>query len=153
MGEQKNLKISATVIVVSKDYKALIVQRPLNASFPGKWTVPGGKVDPADGRILANFPEFKYQVAESCAIREIKEETGIHLDYNNLTFLCTILCDSTQRLIISFYAIIEKKSDEIKIILNECKDHRWIGLEEIKEYDFIPDIGGEIEEVLNNLNR
>jgi len=45
----ESLKVSSTVVVISKDKKALIVQRPPNKSFANLWTVAGGKLQDTDG--------------------------------------------------------------------------------------------------------
>jgi hypothetical protein len=43
---------------------------------------------------------------------------------------------------------MDKDAADLKITLDkECNAYRWITEDEIKDYDFIPDIGGEIREV------
>jgi 8-oxo-dGTP pyrophosphatase MutT (NUDIX family) len=147
----EELDVSCTVIVISKDGKALIVQRPSNKSFPNKWTVAGGKIKVGDGDRITET--FYYHTAEHCARRELFEETFIHIWYMPLRYLDSIYTTETNRLILSFYVLMDKNADEFVIKLSECQDCKWITEDEIKNYDFIPDIGGEIREVFKILQQ
>jgi 8-oxo-dGTP pyrophosphatase MutT (NUDIX family) len=149
MSELESLKVSATMIVISADRKALIVQRPPDKTFANLWTVAGGKLQSEDGTPIGQ--DFRYFAVEKCAIRELKEETGIDAYNKELHFLCSIYAGQINRLIISFYVVIDGTSDEIKIKLAECQAYKWITRDQIKDYKFIPDIGGEIEEVFARL--
>jgi len=151
MNELESLKVSATIIVISRDNKALIVQRPPDKAFANLWTVAGGKLQDTDGTPIGS--DFHYFAVEKCAIRELREETGIDVYNKELHFLCSIYAGQINRLIISFYVILDKDSDEIKIKLTECQDYRWIEKYLIPSYKFIPDIGGEIEEVFERLEQ
>ena len=146
MTMNKELSVSCTVIVISRDARALIVQRPPNKSFPLKWTVAGGKIKVGDGDRITET--FYYHPAEHCARRELFEETGIHIWFMPIHYLDSIYTDETGRLILSYYVFLDKDAADFKIDLDkECNDYKWITEDEIKNYDFIPDIGGEIREV------
>jgi len=149
--ELENLKVSATIIVISKDMKALIVQRPPDKAFANLWTVAGGKLQSIDGTPIGDG--FRYFAIEKCAIRELKEETGINVCNKTLHYLCSIYAGQINRLILSFYVILDNNADEIKIKLSECQTYRWIRKHEIHQYGFIPNIGGEIEEVFARLKQ
>lgn len=140
----KEFSISATIILVSSDMKALILQRNPNDSFPNKWTVAGGKLNDTDGD-FTNGKDFCYYPAEYAAIREVKEETGIDVEPKELRFLCSLYLKEINRFIVSFYAVLDKKADDTHVLLSDNQAHSWISRDEIKNYDFIPDIGGEIE--------
>jgi 8-oxo-dGTP pyrophosphatase MutT (NUDIX family) len=145
-----SLKISATIIVISKDMKALIIQRLASEqNFPNYWTVAGGKIDSKDGVEVADG--FMYFSSEYCAVRELMEETGIKVSTNDIKFLCTIVAPQINRLIISYYVVLDKNADEIKITLNDCQAYRWIYETLVDSYQFIPDIGGEIHHVFGKL--
>lgn len=145
----KELDVSCTVIVISKDMKALIVQRPENKTFPLMWTVAGGKIKVGDGTRITET--FYYHPAEHCARRELFEETGIHIWYMPLQYLDSIYSAETNRLILSFYVLMDKDAKDFKITLDECKDYRWVEDYMIDSYNFIPDIGGEIKEVFKRI--
>ena len=109
-------------------------------------------MDDNDGD-FANGMDICYYPSEYSAIREVKEETGIDVKPDDLRFLCTLYLKKINRFIISFYAISERKADNIKVSLSDNQSYRWIARGEIKNYDFIPDIGGEIEAVYKLLEK
>lgn len=150
MGELDEVKVSATIIVISKDRKALIVQRPPDKTFPNLWTVAGGKMQDTDGVLAGN--SFLYFSAENTAVRELKEETGIIVPFTKIKYLCSLYAGQIKRLVLSYYVILDKNANEIEIKLDECQTYQWIMEDHIKEFDFIPDIGGEIKEVFNRIN-
>lgn len=144
--------ISATVIVISQDMKALIIQRPLNKSFSGLWGVTGGKLNNEDGHVVSD--SFRYFPAEDCAIRELYEETGIHVIRESLNYLCSIITlGEIKRLILSYYIVLDRNAVDVKIKIenSESQDYKWVTKEELKLYNFIVDIGGEITEVLEKI--
>lgn len=140
----KELSVSAAIIVISRDMRALILQRKPGDSFPNKWTVPGGKLKDSDFAFAAGR-DFCYYVAENAAIRELMEETGIEVKAENLRFLCTLYLKEINRLVVSFYSILDEDSERMPVKLSGSKACKWIGRNGIKDYDFIPDIGSEIE--------
>jgi len=146
------LEVSATVILVSKDHKVLIVKRLPEGRWANKWAVIGGHLKEEDG-IFGGYPDIKYFPAEYCVIRELEEETGIKIyDWvDKLKYLATIvtLGPNNHRLILSYYLNLDKNADEYVVHLTEAQEYKWICGEDILYYDFVPDIGGEIREVLN----
>lgn len=154
-----NLSVSCTVIIISKDRKVLVVRRlPTEKAFPMKLTVAGGKLEDTDGYELSDG--FRYYSCEICAIREVKEELGIELDERQLKYLCSITTvwnADLRRVILSYYVVLRKNSDNIKITLNDNYSYDWLDEEHIKVYrqsgEFIPDIGKEILEVFEKLRK
>lgn len=157
----ESLKVSSTVIVISKDMKALIVQRPSDKTFANLWTVAGGKLQDTDGipAVLTNLlgvkhvtEDFRYFAAEVCAIRELCEETGICVFIKDLKYLGSAYAGAINRLILSYYVVLDKNADEIEIKPSECQAYEWITRDEVKNYDFIPDIGGEIDDIFKRIS-
>jgi 8-oxo-dGTP pyrophosphatase MutT (NUDIX family) len=150
--ELENIKVSATVIVISKDDKVLITQRPPNESFPNLWTVAGGKLQDEDGQKITEG--FLKNSIEGCARRELFEETGIHIWYMPLHYFSsfTTIWGDTKRLILSFYIVMDKDAKDLKITLSkECQTYRWIEEYMVDSYNFIPDIDEEIHGVFKLL--
>lgn len=159
MPDLENIKVSATIIVISKDNKALIVQRPPDKAFPNLWTVAGGKLQDTDG--CPKSEGFRYYSVEGCAIRELYEETGITVDVEQLKYLCSIttIWGDTRRVILSYYVVLHKDSKDVRIALDECKNYAWATERDMQRYHdkylhlFIPDISGEILEVFEILKK
>jgi len=151
MTEIINLKVSTTIVLISKDNKTLIIQRPKHKSFPNKWVVPGGKVTSEDG-LIPNKDNIKYYSVEDRAIIEILEEVGVFLSKDKLQYLCSLTLPNNV-VVISFYAIGSSNADDVKITLSEeSQDYKWITESEIKNYDFVAGMGEEIKEVFKRIN-
>jgi len=137
-------EVAITAIVV-KDGKYLITRRVLTKKrFPGKWTVPGGRIETGD---YINLPkdteECWYNVLERVVRREVKEEVGLeikNIDY--VTSLALIDKEGTPIFIISCAA--DWESGEITLQEEETDQFAWVTLEESKTYDLI---GGIYEEL------
>jgi 8-oxo-dGTP pyrophosphatase MutT (NUDIX family) len=148
--DQEALIISATIIVVSQDHKALILKRlATEERFPNLWTVAGGKLKTWDGDKYCEG--FYYYPCEEAACRELEEETGILRAYvrPRLKYLCSIVSiEKVKRLIVSYYVNIGCNASELHIKTENNQEYKWITIDEIDNYKFIVDIGGEIRQVL-----
>jgi 8-oxo-dGTP diphosphatase len=139
MEQNKLHEVSVTGIIV-KNGKFLITQRALNKrAFPGKWTVPGGRLELED---YISFPKDTshhwYNVLEKVLKREVKEETGLEIkNIRYLTSMTFIKSSNTPVLIISLYADYSKGEVELD---EESIDFKWVNIEEAKNYDLIEGI-------------
>ncbi|MDP3881427.1 MAG: NUDIX domain-containing protein [Nanoarchaeota archaeon] len=149
MDEIKYDKNQAHYIVVTgivvKDGKYLIAKRAeWEPAFPGKWTVPGGKLKVLDYALRKkDTEEHWYNVVEEVLAREIKEETD--LDIQNIGYITSMVytrSDGIPCLIISLYA--EAKEGEVKLA-KALTELAWVNLEEAKNYDLIAGIYEELE--------
>jgi 8-oxo-dGTP pyrophosphatase MutT (NUDIX family) len=124
-----NPKIEATVCFISANNKFLFLKRHPLKPQGNTWGIPGGKLlvgeDPASG-----------------VLREISEETGLHLQKQSLKHLKTAY-------IRSFYGdfilhIFEYALGHIPkaiTINDEHTEYRWLSLREAKQLSLMP--GGE----------
>jgi len=131
--------------IVVKDGKYLITKRSDNEkAFPGKWTVPGGKLEMDDYTSREKDTSVHwYNVFEHLLRREVKEETD--LDIKNIKYLTSLTFlrgDGIPTIIISLYA--DHHDGEVKLN-DESVDHKWVTLEEAKQYDLIEGIYEELE--------
>ena len=136
-------RVSATAIIY-KDRKYLLVQRSKNKkTFPGKWTVPGGKIEADDYVHLPKTTSDHWYFAIDRALRrEIKEETG--LEVGNLKYLCDMTFlhpDGVPGIILSFY--VDYKSGKVKLDEDNI-NFTWVTYKEAKNYDLVE---GLIEEI------
>lgn len=145
MGENKLLHEVAITAIIVKDGKYLITRRSLNEKrFPGKWTVPGGRLEIEDYVKLPKDTEFYwYNVLEKVLRREVKGEVGIEIkDIEYVTSLATIHADGSPSLVISCMA--DYVSGKIRLQKDETDDFAWVSLMEAREYDLIDGIYDEL---------
>lgn len=138
-------EVAITAIIV-KEKKYLITRRALTKKrFPGKWTVPGGKMETNDYLKLPKDTEFYwYNVLERTLKREIKEEVG--LDITNIeyvTSLARVHEDGSPSLVISCLA--DYVSGGVKLQPEETDQFAWVNIKEAKEYDLLDGIYDELE--------
>jgi len=146
MGCDKNLVhyVTATVILV-KDGKFLIAKRAnWEKAFPGKWTVPGGKLEVLDYALREKDTSAHwYNVLEDLSKREVREEVGLEIkNLNYVTSLVYIRSDNIPSLIISLWA--EPVREQVKLC-SALTEYKWVTLEEAKNYDLIEGIYEELE--------
>jgi len=148
-------RIVMTAIIYNEEGKFLVTKRSMNQkAFPGKWTVPGGGLEPDD---YINTPKNKdglwYFVMEQALHREVKEEVGLEIEKPKyLLDLVFIRPDGIPTIVISYYA--KYKSGEIKLEEGETADteHNWVTADEAKQLDMITGIAKEIAMVNQILN-
>ena len=144
-------EVAITAIVI-KDGKYLITRRSMNKKrFPGKWTVPGGRLEAKDYKSMPKETEhYWYNVLEKALKREVKEEVGV--DINNIeyvTSLATVHADGAPSLVISCMADYVK--GKINLQKGETDDYAWVTLSEAEKYDLLDGIYDELIMTENKL--
>jgi 8-oxo-dGTP pyrophosphatase MutT (NUDIX family) len=139
--------VSATVIVVNKEGKFLIAKRAdWEKAFPGRWTVPGGKLEVLDYVLREKDSKYQwYNVLENLSKREVEEEVGLKIkNIGYVTSLVYVRDDNIPVLVISLWA--EKEDENARVVLDKCMtDYKWVTFEEAKNYDLIEGIYEELE--------
>jgi len=142
--EDKAHYLVATVVVI-KDNKYLITKRAdWEKNMPGKWTVPGGKLEKSD---YINTPkdtsDMWYNIFEKVARREVKEEAGVDIkNIGYLTSMAFIRSDEIPAIIVSLYG--DYAGGDVKL-QDSMTDYAWVSVDEIDKYDLIEGIGEEIK--------
>jgi len=145
--KEKAHYISVTGIIRNSDGKYLICKRsPREKIFPGKWCVPGGKVQQSD---FVNTPkdttDHWLDVFEKALRKEILEETGLKIrNIGYVSNLALIRPNGFSTLIVSLFG--EHDSGDVKLN-DELVDFKWVSLEEAKDFDLIENIYEQIEKV------
>ncbi len=116
--------VTADCIVFTSDNKVLLIQRK-NEPCKGQWAFPGG---------FMNIDE----TAETAAVRELKEETGIKLTETEIFQVgayTTVDRDPRERVItIAYFAEIEKS---VKVHgADDASCARWFSLDALPELAF-----------------
>lgn len=118
--------------VVEKDGKILVTQRSVEETHdPGKWTIPGGKVERTEGNV--------WNVIEKTLRDEVMEETGIEIEENVQLIANNTFIRSTGQHVIALMFLCHWKSGEAKP-LDDTSNVKWITKEEIGEFDFSPNV-------------
>lgn len=115
---------------ISNDWEILVCKRGKGCEFnKGLWNVPGGFID---------FNED----AASCALRELKEETGVVIDLIEVFFnrLDTEPHGVRQTMVASYYArFVEEDTYDWDFTTkysepDETEEIKWIPISDIKKY-------------------
>lgn len=144
MDKDKAHYVVVTGIIV-KDGKFLIAKRSdAELAFPGRWTVPGGKLEAKD---YLNVPKSNsvgwYQILEKVLEREIKEEVGLEVkDFGYVTNLSFIRPDDIPVVVLSLRC--HWKENDVNLS-KDLTEYKWVSAEEAKGYDLIDGILEEIE--------
>ena len=112
MEDRKNIGHATCVILVNEDGKILSVSRKDDHSKLG---LPGGKVDESDGT------DYK-----GAAIREVKEETGLNISYDDFTKAMKI-----NKRAIFYYLEMDACDIEVQdsIVNNDANGITWIKIQ------------------------
>lgn len=143
--ENKYLHEVVITAIIKKDGKYLITKRSQNKKrFPGKWTVPGGRLETHDYLELEKDTEFYwYNVLERTLKREVKEEVGIDItNIEYITSLATVHDDGSPSIVIS--CVADYVSGDVILQEDESDDFAWVSPEESKNYQMLDGIYEEL---------
>lgn len=132
------------ILVNPQTRKYLITKRAdWEKAFPGKWTVPGGKLEVLDYVLRdKDTGSHWYNVFEDILKREVMEEVGLEIEnIGYVTSMVYIRPDKIPCIIVSLYA--NAKEGNIRLC-NALMEHAWVSLEEAKDYDLIEGIYEEL---------
>ena len=148
---EKSLIPDTAAVVIIRNNKALILQRGYTAPWmPGMWNLPGGGID-------------RKETPEIAAKREALEETSIDLTHHNLVSLA--VQDGGGWILETFMTkvyntnklpehIVSKKERESLLPISkelgfaESIDYRWISIDELDKYEFVPMVKENIRKAL-----
>ncbi len=138
--------VAATCIVVRNGQILIVKRSDREVAYPGKWTVPGGKLDRADYEARPRDTKDAWlRVLEVTVRREVQEEANLEIGKPTLlTDFVFIRPDNQAVLGFSFWA--DWISGEAKIS-DDFTDFAWIEPADARSYDMIEGIPAQIEEV------
>ena len=113
--------IQVTCAVIFDNDKILVTQRGVKQHQPFLWEFPGGKIESGE-------------TAESCILRELFEELGIHVRLKGKLKKCNYDYGSFQVTLIPFIAEIVSGT----ITLHEHMNFSWMKPGELKSLDWTP---------------
>lgn len=118
--------------IVKKGDKILVSQRSLEETHqPGKWTIPGGKVERTKGQV--------WNIIEKTLSAEVFEETGVKIKKDIILLLNNTFIRSTGQHVVALIFFCNWLSGEAKP-LEDTINVKWIKREEINNFDFAPNV-------------
>ncbi len=122
--------------VVFNKNKVLVSQRSWQEPHePGKWTIPGGKVERSQ--------KVVFNVLEKTVKDEVLEETGVKIkDKIQLVTNNTFLRSTGQHVVAMIFACEHKSGKPVP--LEDTIDCRWASIAEVKKMKFAPNVKGYI---------
>lgn len=125
----------ATVIVVDKDKKFLILKRSKTSPGSGLWNFPGGSVEEGE-------------TYEQGGARELNEEAGLVVDPDEIKYIGAL---DSKYLHVRFF-ITSKFSGEVNLN-KESDDYAWIKLPETDKYRFVGNGGSLSDEIVFEIGK
>ncbi len=112
------LTVDAIVIKDNKD--VLLIQRsPKSTAYPGWWALPGGKVETGER-------------LKDAIVREVKEETGLDIEYIDMFDIYDALGrDPRGRKISIVYFCTPLNKDQIPVAGDDAMDVGWYSIEHV----------------------
>jgi len=145
MSKSELFKVIVTAIIV-KEGRFLIAKRSeKEEKFPGRWTVPGGKLhvkDYAKGK--KSTPHYWYNVLEKTLSREVFEEVGVRI--KNVRYVTSLADKPTGKdpsIVLSMMADWVQGKGRVS---KEITEFAWANLKEVEKYDLIEGIYEELEQ-------
>ncbi len=114
------MTVRACAAIIQKNGKILITQRKRNQTFPLRWELPGGRIEPRESR-------------ESCLKREIKEEVGVCITAPRL--YCTRRFRIKKNTLQIYYYLCRIMRGKPRRL--EVNRLRWIAPSQHKNYNFL----------------
>jgi|TARA_Y100000310_G_scaffold82857_1_gene79466 8-oxo-dGTP diphosphatase len=135
---EKKFVVIITAIVLNEDNKFLLVKRKENQEIhPGKWLLPGGKLEE---------DESLFQALK----REIKEETNLEIEDYNKYINDYIFERPNKDLTLGMTFLVKATNDNVSLNKREYDDFIWITKEELQNYDYLKFIKKEVEKAFKN---
>ena len=153
--EGKLFYVVANVVVWrSSDGRCLLLRRSAKEKVhPGKWCVPGGKLEWADldvkhpTRLNGEVLDFEDAI-EKLLVRETREEAGVeidpHLAYVNS--VAYVRADGVPTLLVKFAA--RYLGGEVRTERGSFDGHVWVNAREVKKLDCILGVPGEVAKAI-----
>jgi 8-oxo-dGTP pyrophosphatase MutT (NUDIX family) len=146
--------VANVVVYREGDGRCLILKRDMREKVhPGKYGVPGGKLEWGEldiahpTRMNGEVLDFENAV-EKLLVREAREEAGIEIntDLKYINSVAFVRPDGIPVILVKFAATYA--GGEVKPEPGAFTDYAWVNAEEVKRFDCIQGVPGEIRETI-----
>jgi 8-oxo-dGTP pyrophosphatase MutT (NUDIX family) len=135
MENKKHIVAVNSYILSPCKTKFLVLKRNVNEiAYPGKWAIPGGKLEKGE-RVIDAIK------------REVSEETNLEIE-DSLKFIgdFTFVRPDGHN-VVGLVFIANAKTEEVKIPDREFEEFRWVTKKEFYDLDFIEGMEEEVEKL------
>jgi 8-oxo-dGTP diphosphatase len=129
----------STGVAIVRDKKILMVRRASDDFLGGNYELPGGGVD--DGESIIE-----------CAIREVREETGLTISKVINTFAGFDYSTDRKPHVRQVNFIVEVKKGDVRLDPNEHSEYKWVDNDNIDDISMSDEIKTCVREALNIIN-
>jgi 8-oxo-dGTP pyrophosphatase MutT (NUDIX family) len=152
--------VANMAIVDVKKAKVLILKRAETEKVhPGKWAFPGGKLEHGDvARLLTETGNEPIKgidnILGKLAQREAKEECGLDVNADTAKILSDKVFIRPDGIPV-FMAVLatEYVDGEVELEAGAFSDYAWVGLEDLRNYDFIDGLQQDITAALSSIQK
>ncbi len=141
-------KIYSVIVnaIVYKDNKVLISQRSFEEEHePGKWTIPGGKVENEETE------EEVFNIVEKTIKKEVMEEVGVEIEDEVLLVENNTFRRSNGQMVLALIFLCKWKNIEPQA-LEDTIGVEWVSDDELDNYQFPPNVKEYIKKGFEKLN-
>lgn len=117
----------------------LLLRRQEDRAYPGKWGLPGGRVEPGE-------------TAEATILREVYEETGLIRSPANVVFVSRFLVTNRSELPFTYSTYLTRFRAQPRVMISPSEHHsyEWVPIWQLPQRDLVP---GTLECVWPTLER
>jgi mutator protein MutT len=143
---KKNKTYSVIVnVLVYKGNKILLSQRSLEEEHePGKWTIPGGKIENDDST------DEIFNIVEDTIKREVMEEVGVEINDEVILISNNTFRRSNGQMVLALIFLAKYKSGEPQP-LEDTINVEWVDSNELDNFEFPPNVREYIVKGFNKL--
>lgn len=126
--------IEVTAAIIMDQQCVLIAQKESTHKLAGLWEFPGGKIEPGE-------------TPEACLERELAEELGIAIEITGFFGEYIFPLET---------AVLHLRGYQARVIggvltLHEHDDARWVSVDDLQQYSFVPSDMGFVERLVSQL--
>ena len=123
--------IGVAGIVFNADQQVLLIKRNQPPAM-GMWSIPGGKLEAGES------------MSAACR-REIKEETGLDTEIQNIVAVVERRIENFHYVIIDYLALLADQQNVKPTAQSDVAEAAWISLDDLASYNLVPGLAEIIQ--------
>lgn len=115
--------VAVTAVIINKQGQILIAKRSAREiAFPGRWALPGGKIENNDS-VMKTLKD------------ECHEEVGLEIEDRKVYLDDSAFVRPDNQTVKVFTYLVFTKDLDVKLNKDDFSDFKWVGVDEIEKYD------------------